>query len=294
MIVVVGSTGSTGLEVVRQLTARGQRVRATARDLEKARALHRSAGVDPSQVELVRCDLEHEETLEPALAGAEKCYVAVGGATGTPKLVDVECRFIDAARRMGVRHYVRVSGIGARTTGISKIERIHGSISDYLIASGLPYTVLEPSFFMQNFLGLAPMIRAGVLALPTGSAKAGLIDARDIAKVATAVLLGDGHAGGRYVLTGPELLSHDDAAQIFGRVLERPIAFQDLPQEAFERSLCGAGVPPWFADLLADVYGTLFRSGGAARLSDDVQRITGEPPRPLAAFVREHRAAFAV
>jgi uncharacterized protein YbjT (DUF2867 family) len=146
---------------------------------------------------------------------------------------------------------------------------------------------------MQNFLGLAPAIRAGVLPLPTADGEAGLIDARDIARVAARVLTSEGHHGQRYVLTGPELLDHAEAARIMTRVLERPVVFQDLPQEAFEHSLAGAGLPPWFAFLLADVYGTVFRSGAAGRVTDDFARITGEAPRSLAAFLVDHRGAFA-
>ncbi len=292
MIVVFGCTGSTGPHLVRELLERGERVRATARDLAVAEARLCAAGVDPADVELVSCDLEVDETLEPALRGADGVYVAVGGPGGPADLVGAETRLVDRAQRAGVRRYVKISGIGARPQNASRIEQMHGRIAEHLLAADVEATVLEPSFFMQNFLGLAPAITAGALPMPTGQARAGLIDARDIASVAAAVLTSEGHAGQRYVLTGPELLSHGDVATQMTAVLERPVAFVDVPAPAFEASLREAGLPAPFASLLTDVYANLYATGRAERLSDEVERLTGRPPRTLATFLRDHRALF--
>jgi uncharacterized protein YbjT (DUF2867 family) len=271
------------------LLGAGQRVRAVVRDRDKARRML-GAGV-----ELVSGDLERPETLGPALAGARKVYVAVGGATGTPDLVAAECALVDAARAAGVGHYVKVSGIDARPAGPARIQRWHGTIEEHLVASGVPYTILKPSFFMQNFLGLAPAIRAGALPLPTGEASGSHIDSRDIADVAARVLTapGDSHLGQRYTLTGPESLSHGDVARILSGTLEREVRFVDVPGEAFCQAGVQAGLPPWFADLLTDAYLRVFATGGAARVTEDVPRLLGRPARPFAAFAREHRAAFA-
>lgn len=286
MIVVYGATGSTGTPLVKALVAEGRRVRVVARDIEKAR---RAVG---EGAELVTGDLERPETFARGLEGAEKVYVAVGGPTGTPELVAVECRFIDAAKAAGVRHYVKVSGIDARPEGPARIQAWHGQIEEHLRASGVPATVLRPNFFMQNFLGLAGAIRGGALPMPTGAARSSLIDAGDIARVAARVLTEDGHAGRTYTLTGPESLSHADAARVLGEAIGRPVQFIDLPGAAFEQGLRDAGLPPWFAALLTDVYVTAFAAGRVERVTDDVRRVTGAEPRSLAAFARDHRAAF--
>ncbi len=292
MIGVFGATGSTGMNLVRELAARGEKVRAAVREPARLATALSTAGVAPASVEIVRWDLEDPLTFEGALAGVDRCYVAVGGATGTPNLVEAECRFIDAARARGLDHYVRVSGIDARPHSPSAIQKWHGRIGEHLVASGVPYTILEPSFFMQNFLGLAPAIRAGVLPLPTGDGRAGLIDARDIALAAAAVLTSEGHRGRRYVLTGPELFGHGEVAALMSRVLERPVRFEDLPMKAFEQSLVGAGLPSFFAFLLADVYDKVFRPGLAGRVTEDLEKLIGRPARTLGAFLREHRGAI--
>lgn len=290
---VFGATGSTGMSLVRELVGRGRKVRAGVREPARlARALS-SVGLDRDSVDIVRWDLEDPRTFDEALASVDRCYVAVGGATGTPGLVEAEQGFIDAARSHRVEHYVRVSGIDARLHSPATIQQWHGRIGEHLIASGVPYTILEPSFFMQNFLGLAPAIRSGVLPVPTGDGRAGLIDARDIALAAAAVLTDERHQGRRYVLTGPELFSHAEVASLMSRILEKPVRFEDLPMQAFEQSLVRAGLPAFFAFLLADVYDKVFRPGLAGRVTDDLEKLTGRPARTLGAFLREHRDAFA-
>jgi uncharacterized protein YbjT (DUF2867 family) len=286
MIIVFGATGSTGPHLVKTLLAAGQRVRAVARDPGKARRLLGEGA------QIVPGDLERPETLAPALAGGDRVYTAVGGATGTPDLVAAESRLIDAARAAGIRHYVKVSGIDSAPDAPARIQQIHGAIERHLVASGLPYTILRPCFFMQNFLGLAPAIRAGALPLPTGEAKGSLIDARDIAEVAARVLLDPGHHGRVYTLTGPEALSHGDVARILTGTLEREVRFLDVPAEAFQQGGVEAGMPPWFADLLTDVYRKVFAVGGAARVTDDVPHLLGRPAGSFATFAREHRPAF--
>lgn len=294
MIVVIGVTGNTGQQLLRELAARRQRVRAGARNPQRARQALAAAGVPLERVEFATCDVADPSTFEATLEGAERCYVAIGGPTGSLQLLEQARRLVDAAKRSGVRHYVHVSGINARPTGASKIEQLHGAFCEYLEGSGLPFTILEPSFFMQNFLGLGAAIRAGVLPLPTGEARAGLIDARDIAAVAAEVLTSDGHLGQRYVLTGPELLSHREVAAQMSRVLERPVHFQDVPGAAFEQAVTQAGAPPWFANLLTDAYEKLFKPGTTAVLSDTVARLTGRSPRSLVDFLRDHRTQLGV
>jgi uncharacterized protein YbjT (DUF2867 family) len=288
MIAVFGATGQTGTHLVATLLAAGQRVRAVVRDAARAR---RALG---DRVELVPGDLERPETLAPALAGASRVYIAVGGPTGTPELVAAEGRLIDAARAAGISHYVRISGIDAAPDAPARIQRMHGALDHHLATSGLPHTILAPSFFMQNFLGLAGAIRAGSLPLPTGEARGSIIDARDIAEVAARVLTEPGHLGRRYTLTGPEALSHGEVAAILTATVEREVRFVDLPPEAFAQGGVDSGLPRWFADLLADVYQRVFAAGGAARVTDDVPRILGRPARRFAAFAREHRSHFVV
>lgn len=291
MIAVFGATGTTGTHLIKTLLARQVAVRAVVRDADKLRACldEKTQGL-----QIAVADLERPASLGPALAGITKVYTAVGGATGMRDLAAAECALFDAAAAAKVQYVIKVSGIDARPDSPSEIQQLHGTASAHLERSGIPFTILEPSFFMQNFLGLAPAIGSGVLPMPTGDAKAGLIDGRDIADVAASLLTnGGGHEGKRYVLTGPELLSHADAARIMSSVLERPIQFVDIPAAAFQGACMQAGLPEWFAARLTNVYETVFATGRAGRVTGDVEAILGRPGRSLGVFMREHHAAFA-
>ncbi|HEY8945973.1 MAG TPA: NAD(P)H-binding protein, partial [Polyangiaceae bacterium] len=162
MIVVFGATGNIGPHLVRTLVSQGVRVRAVVRELTRARALL------PAEVELVEGALEQPESVKAALERATQVFCGVGGPRGTPELVEVECRLIDLAAAAGVQQYVKISGIDSHPDARSKIQRIHGEIEVHLRRSGLGYTILRPSFFLQNLLGMSAAIRQGALPLPTG------------------------------------------------------------------------------------------------------------------------------
>ncbi|MBK6683945.1 MAG: SDR family oxidoreductase [Deltaproteobacteria bacterium] len=286
MIVVFGATGNTGLHLVRDLLARGLRTRVAARDPEKARRL---IGQGP---EYVRADLLQPESLNAALAGAQGLYVAVGGMSGTPDLVAAESRLINVAKASGVAQYVHVSGIDAAVEGPARVQRWHAEIEVAIEKSGVPFTILRPNFFMQNFLGMAGAIRTGVLPLPAGEARASLIDARDIAHAAAVVLSEPGHLGRRYTLTGPDPISHRDVAAMLGEVMGHRVEYLNVPPPAFAQAGRDAGMPGWFAELLTDVYVQVLAAGRAERVTDDVRRLTGRPARSFATFAQDHRAAF--
>jgi uncharacterized protein YbjT (DUF2867 family) len=286
MIVLFGATGSIGPQLIRSLAHRNAAFRVAARNPKAARA-RLGAGVD-----IVQADVEKPETLQRALAGATQVFDSVGGASGTRQLRAAVCGLIDAAREARAQHYVHISGVRARPDACAEIQRIHGDIEARLATSGMIGTVLRGNFFMQNFLGLAPAVRAGLLPLPTGDARGALVDSRDIAEASAAVLTRPDLAGRIYTLTGPESLSHGEAAAILSRVLERNITFADVPARAFENSCIDAGLPDWFAFWLADVYEHVFAAGEAADVTGDVEMLTGHPPRSLAQFVRDHQDVF--
>lgn len=283
MFAVVGATGQTGAGVVRQLVAEGRAVRAIVRDHAAARKLL------PAAAEVIAVDHTDRAALGAALDGVERMYVGLGRSL---ELVALEQHVVDAARAAGVRQYVKCSGVTVSRDAGSQIQRIHAELEDYVRAN-VPYTIVAPSFFMQNFLGLAGAIAHGVLPLPTGAARAGLIDAADIVRSAVAAF-DDRHLGRRYQLTGPASLSHADAAASFARVLGHDVQFADVTEADFVAGCIGAGLPDWFAAMLADVYVRFFATGAADLVTDDVRALTGIAPRSLDAWIRDHAAAFAV
>ena len=283
MILVVGATGTNGREVVGRLVAAGQPVRALVREPGKGDDL-RARGVD-----VVAGDLDDPRSLDAALKGVERAFFL---AAVDRRYVAWFDNFLAAARRAGAPRVVKFSGLGAATDSPSEILRQHGATDAALAASGLPYTVLRPNSFYQNLLWSAATIREqGAFYLPIGDARQSLVDVRDNAEVAVAVLTGAGHDGRTYEITGPESLSYHDLAAQLSAVAGRPIRYVPVPPAAALESTLRSGMPEWNARAVTELYGE-FAAGKAARTTDAVERIIGRPPMPFARFARDYAASW--
>ena len=136
----------------------------------------------------------------------------------------------------------------------------------------------------------APAIRAGdVVRWPYGAAETAPIDERDVAAVAARALYEDGHAGGDYVLTGPESLSQAEQVRIIGDVIGRPIRFEELSPDEFRRETAGSWPRP-VVDMLLAAWGATI--GRPAFVTSTVSDVLGSPPRPFRQWVADHAAAF--
>jgi len=144
---------------------------------------------------------------------------------------------------------------------------------------------------MQNLLGMAGMVKGGTIYQPAANSKASFVDTRDIAAVAVSTLTEPGHEGKAYDITGPELLSYDDVAGIFAKVLEKPVKYQDIPPSAAKEAMVGAGIPAWNADGINELMGQM-RSGAYAIVTDVAEKVGHKKPTTLEEFVREYAAAF--
>jgi uncharacterized protein YbjT (DUF2867 family) len=283
MILVTGATGTTGSEVVRQLAAAGVPVRAFVRSEAKAAALHGPG------VAIAVGDLDRPQSLEPALEGVRAMFLLTAV---DPHLVEHQGRAVEAAQRAGVQHVVKLSALGAHLDSPVSLLRWHGQTERLLEESGLAWTHLRPHFFMQNTLGFAPRIAAeGRFDAPMRDGKIGIVDTRDIAAVAVAVLTKPGHAGKAYDITGPEALSFADLAACIAAATGRPVRYVDVPPSEAEKAMIANGMPEWLADALVGLYG-IFGAGHASKITTVVQDVAGKPARTYAQFAREHARAF--
>lgn len=286
MILIVGATGTTGRETVPKLLARGIPVRVMTRDKDKALSLPGFSGA-----EIVVADPARPETLDAAFAGANKVFLIPPSGPGA----DVcEQNLIDAARRAGVKHVVKLSASCATPDAPSMALSFNYHGEQKLKASGIPYTILRPSSFMQNFMYYAPAIKSqGAVYQSLGDARMALIDTRDIADVAVAVLTSAGHEGKTYELTGPESLTYSEAAEKIGAATGRPVRYVDVPPAAFEQVLIGIGVPPVFAAETVNIYGRgPYREGKTSAVSSAIPELLGRPARSFDEFAREYAAYF--
>lgn len=282
-VLVTGATGTVGSALVPALRARGVAVRAMTRNPGQPAA-------HEGNTEYVTADLNDPESVAAALKGVDAVFLNSPSAADAARL---QIQFADLARQAGVRRLVLLSQYAARADSPVRFLRWHAEVEAHVGELGLDHTVLRPNLFMQGLFGFTEMITAqGFFAAPIGDAAVSLIDARDIAESAAAVLTGTGHSGRTYTLTGPRAVTHDQIANELSIATGRDITFVDVSPEQFAAALAGV-VPPWQLDGLVEDYAHYAR-GEAAEVHTAVTDLTGRPARDLADFARDHAAAFAV
>jgi uncharacterized protein YbjT (DUF2867 family) len=283
MIVVTGATGQIGSEVVRQLAAKGEKVRALIRDPKKA--IHLS---DPN-VMFVQGDFLDPKSLDDAFKGAQKLFLLTNAE---PDQVKMQHNAIEAAKRAGIQHVVKLSALGASKDAPVSLGRWHYQTEEELKKSGMKWTILQPHFFMQNLGMMAGSIKAqGTIYAPLKDGKVAMVDTRDIAAVAARVLTEPGHEGQTYVVTGGEALSYHDVAKHLSEATGKPVKYVDIPQDDARKGMVGAGMPQWFADDLVGLYG-IFAAGHGASTTDVVQKVGKTKPRTFAQFAKENAEMF--
>lgn len=282
MILVTGATGTIGSDVVRQLVARGEKVRALTRDPAQARV--------PSGVETVAGHHRDRASAEAAMAGAEAAFLV--GVFG-PDDAEHDRGLVEAARAAGVRRIVKLSSIGTGDPGLGVFATWHLPGEQAVRDSGLQWTVLRPSSFASNTLTWSAAVREGTPAPNMmGDGKQGVVDPRDVAEIAVAALLDPGHAGRTYTLTGPESLGAHGQAAVLGEVLGRPVPLHDFSPEERREQFLAAGLGETYADSLMAA-ARFIQEGGNDVVTEDVPKVLGRPARTYRQWAEDHRDAFA-
>ncbi len=278
-VLVTGATGNVGRPVVEALVAAGRAVRTAQRDPARPAA----AGADP-----VTFDFTAEPTWAGAFGGVETMLLV-----RPPQVGDVRRDLLPAlaaARRAGVCHVVFLSLAGAERLPVLP----HATVEKWLRGSGLDWTFVRPSFFMQNLSTThAAEIGAGTLTVPAGTGRTAFVDTRDVAAVAAAALLDPArHRGRAWTPTGPQALTYDEVAAVLADVLGHPVRYTRPGVRAYWRhARRDLAMPRGFAAVTTAIY-TTARLGLAAALTDDVRTVTGRAPGDLRAFADRERAAW--
>ena len=279
-ILVIGATGNIGGQVVAQLTARNVPVRALVRKPEAA-AL-------PQQVEIVRGDLTAPATLDPCLDGVDTVFLvwtapASAAAAALERVVCNSRRIVYLSAPIKTPHpFFQQPNPGSALA--MQIERT-------IEASSVEWTFLRPGMFALDARGFwGPQIRAGdTVRWPYLSAPTAPIDERDIAAVAVLALIGSGHAGMEYVLTGPDSLSQCQQIATIGDVIGRPLRIEEIsPEES--RSECFNALPAPVATMLLNAWAAAV--GQPAYVTDTVAELTGTPARTFRQWVRNQRGGL--
>jgi len=216
-------------------------------------------------------------------------------SSSNPQMVETQGRFVDASKAAGVAHVVKFSG---KESGIGfearnfRFTRMHEEIEQYLERSGLAWTHLRPSQFMQVYLRETPTIaRKGQLLLAHENAKLSPVDIEDIADIAFAILVQGGHHSRGFEITGPEALNMAEIAAAIGAAIGKPVRYQNVSPEDRRRALEAAGLPSFAIDAL-DEQAAERRRHPESRVDLGAHTLFGVKPTTFAEFARRHAAAF--
>jgi ergot alkaloid biosynthesis protein len=276
-ILITGGTGKTGSRLARILRDRDVQPRIASR----------SSRGEEHDGEVVRFDWRDGATFPAALADVHAIYLVAPTDTSEP--LEVMRPFLEQAIGSGVEHFVLLSASSLEEGG-----PMMGKVHAYLRSEAPGWTVLRPTWFMQNFSEgphRATICDEGVIYSATGQGRVPFIDAGDIAGVAAQALVDPLFPNRDAVLTGPQLLSYDEVALLLSQVLGREIVHRRLSEAELTRRYEQLGLPPEYAPILAAM-DTAIAQGAENRVTDEVQGITGREPSSFLAFAAAAQQAW--
>lgn len=274
-VVVTGSTGFVGGLVAQKLAAEGVPLALLVRSANRAPAL-------PDAQVFETAGYSDLEANVAALNGAKVAFM-VSGAESEDRLRQHK-QFVDASAQAGVEHLVYLSFQSAAPDATFTLARTHWETEEYIKASGMKFTFLRDSFYIDFLANLAG--EDGVIRGPAGEGHVAAVTRADAAEVATRVLLNPGaHENQTYTLTGPESLSMNEIARIVGEETGQSISFYNESIDEAYASRKAWDAPDWQYDAWVSTY-TAIAQGELAEVTSSVLDITGRAPTSLREFLK--------
>jgi uncharacterized protein YbjT (DUF2867 family) len=287
-ILITGSTGTIGTQVLNYLAGSGADIRALTRSPNRAQL--------PPGVAAIGGDLADVDSFKAALDGISTLFLLA------PNVADELTQTLQAltlAREAGVKGIVYLSVFKGETyTDVPHFASKY-TVERMIDALDLPVTVLRPAYFIQNDLRQKdPLQNLGIYGMPIGDKGLSMVDIRDIGEAAAKELLRREHASAplpseMYELVGPDALTGDEVARIWSEALGRPIRYGGNDVDALEKRM-KTMMPAWHAlDLRLMI--SRYQTDGAVGAREEIERLThllGHPPRSYADFARDAAAQW--
>ena len=286
-ILVTGSTGTVGSEVLKQLASSGQRIKAAIHTQNKADKFK-----DNNAIDIVNIDYNKPETVAHALKNVDKLFLVT---LPSSDMTNISSNLVKEAKKNEIKHIVKLSVLGADSQPETILGRVHRQEERIIEESGLPYSFLRPGAFMQNFLTyFGKTIREqNAFYLPTEEGKVSFVDVRDIASAAAVILSGNQsqYENKAYGITGQEALSYGQAAEILSKECGRKISYVNISEESARKGMKETGMTDWLIDAILELY-AIIRAGHAAQITSSIEEISGRKPILFSQFAKDYAKAL--
>ena len=284
MILLTGITGNNGGATATALIERGVKFRALVRDLDKASEWAARG------VELVKGDLEDASSVKAALEGIDRAVLILPNGEDQQRL---ELSFIETAKQVGLPWIIKLSSPEAVRGTTSAIPLAHIAAEDAVMASGMNWTFVRPSFFMQNLRGLPGQAKeTGKVSMPMGDGTVALTDCADAGAFLAKVLTDDNseqHYGQCYDITGPDpVLTFHDVARIVGEVIGKEVEYDNCDADAFQEAIRPFHRNNWHSDAVAYLFAEIANGETPGIKTNTFQEMMGRPGTSFKEFLQQN------
>ncbi|MAF90241.1 MAG: nucleoside-diphosphate sugar epimerase [Bdellovibrionaceae bacterium] len=273
-ILVIGSNGTVGQEIVNQLRA-------------KAEPLKLATSKSPSSNEYVQLNLSTGEGLDSAFEGVDRAFLL--SPPGFADQYSLLSPAIAKAKEKALKKVVLMTAMGADADENSAFRRAELE----LIQSGMDYNIIRPNWFFQNFntFWLHDLLEERKIKLPAGDAKVSFIDSRDISSVAVKLLTTDEFVNKEFNLTGPESINHREVADAIENEIGETVEYKEVEPQVLGDVLLNVGLPKDYVDFMLLIFGYL-KEGYNSQITNSVEEIIGRKPISLNQYVADNKKSW--
>jgi len=278
-ILVTGATGNIGREIISNIDKTLFNIRGTIKSEKDAQRL-------PKGVEPVILNFEDIGTFSKALKGVSKVFLMRPPQMGDPKKFHP---FIDVCRELKIKQIVFLSLLGVQHNPLAP----HGYIEKYIIKSGIPYTLLRPSFFMQNLstTHCKDIKECNEIIVPAGKGKTSFIDSRDVGAFGAKVFESASHLNRAYDLTGSEALDYYQVADIISDATKKKVIYTNPSSSEFVKRMKSDGVAKDFVKVMKGIY-LVAKLRLAGKITRDFVVVMGREPLTFKQFAEDNKKLF--
>jgi uncharacterized protein YbjT (DUF2867 family) len=286
-LLVTGSTGNIGSELIKILSKENVHIRAAVHSISKSDKIL-SLGIR----DIVEIDYDKPSEIQLSIfKDVDKIFLL------TPNF-DTKgiLKILENAKKAGVKYIIYVSSdsVSLASSTSSKGIEIFKEKEKIVQESGITYTILRPTAYMQNFLNSSFTIKKqNKFYLPWGSGKISSVDTRDIASIAAKILISDSknYKNKIYSITGPEALSCNDIAKIFSKVLGFDVGYVNVSEEEAFNEMKKMGLSDILIEYILEL-SSIIKQDSASYISSSVEEVTGKKPITFKTFVNDYKDVF--